>query len=255
MILRAVEAGEGQGPPLVLAHGLFGQAANFAAVQKRLAGHRRVIALDLRNHGRSPHAVAMGYAEMAGDLLETLRAMDALPCVLAGHSMGGKAAMVAALLAPDAIARLFVGDIAPVVYPPHFRGFAAAMQAIPLAAGLSRRPADAALAGAVPEPAIRAFLLQNLVFGAEPAWRIGLDEIAAGLPGIEGWPALDAPPYAGPALFVAGERSDYILPAHRPAIRALFPRARFVKLKDAGHWLHADNPDGFTALLDAFASQ
>ncbi len=89
------------------------------------------------------------------------------------------------------------------------------------------------------------------MIGEHPAWRIGLTELRAAMTDLEAWPATDRT-YAGPALFIAGERSDYILPEHRPAIRALFPRARFVTLKDAGHWLHADNPAGFLGVVRAF---
>ncbi len=251
MILRATEAGEG-GRPVVLLHGLFGAAQNFGAIQRRLAASARVIALDLRNHGDSPHAPSMSYAEMAADVLETLRATRALPCRLLGHSMGGKVAMRAALALPDAVERLLVADIAPVAYGPGFRDFAAAMQALPLGPDLTRAAASAALAGTVPDPAIRSFLLQNLRFGAHPAWRIGLDEIAAALPGIEGWEPPTDVTYDGPTLFVAGARSDYIRAEHRPAIRALFPRAQLLALKDAGHWLHADNPEGFLGVVSAF---
>ena len=83
MILHAVE--RGTGPPLALLHGLFGQAGNFATVQRRLAAGRRVIALDLRNHGASPHAPTMAYPDMAEDVLETLRRLGALPCAVVGH--------------------------------------------------------------------------------------------------------------------------------------------------------------------------
>ncbi|MCW3477136.1 alpha/beta fold hydrolase [Limobrevibacterium gyesilva] len=250
MILHTVEKGEGR--PLALLHGLFGQAANFGTVQKMLAAKYRVLALDLRNHGASPHAPRMSYPGMAEDVLETLRQHAALPCALAGHSMGGKVAMAAAIEAPAAIERLLVADIAPVRYPPAFRAFAQAMQAIRLRPDLSRAEADAALADVVEVPAVRAFLLQNLRFGAAPAWKIGLAEIAAALADIEGWPELEGPSYPGPALFVAGTRSEYIRPEHRPMIRRLFPAARFATLKDAGHWLHADNPDGFVAVVDTF---
>ena len=250
MILHGVEAGEGE--PLVLLHGLFGSARNFAAVQRRLAERRRVIALDLRNHGASPHDPDMRYATMAADVLETLEQRRALPATLLGHSMGGKVAMAAALARPDAVARLIVADIAPVAYPPHVGGLAGAMAALPLSPGMRRAQADAALAPAVPDAAVRAFLLQNLQLGAVPAWRIGLKEIAAALPTIEGWQASEGARYAGPTLFIAGAASDYIQPGHRPAIRALFPAARFVTLKGAGHWLHVDNPDGFVAVVEAF---
>ncbi len=250
MILHAVE--QGAGPPLVLLHGLFGAARNFGTVQKALANRFRTIALDLRNHGASPHAPDMTYPAMAADVFETLETARALPAVLVGHSMGGKAAMRAALDHAEVVSRLIVADIAPVAYAPHFRDYARAMQAIALSPGLNRAQADEALTAAVPEPAIRAFLLQNLRLGAEPAWRIGLAEIAAALPVIEGWDPPAGAIYPGPALFLAGARSNYIRPEHRAPIRALFPSARFVTLRNAGHWLHADDPGGFVAVIEAF---
>ena len=250
MILHVVE--RGNGPPLALLHGLFGSARNFGTVQRELARTFRVLALDLRNHGDSPHADGMSYRAMAEDVLETLRARDALPCALVGHSMGGKAAMVLALQAPEAASRLVVVDIAPVPYGHGRMAYAEAMASVPLTPGLTRITADAALAGAVPDPAVRGFLLQNLRFGAAPEWRLGLKQIIAALPDIEGWPAPSARPYAKPTLFVAGARSDYIRPEHRPTIRLLFPAARFLTLKDAGHWVHADNPAAFVAVLETF---
>jgi pimeloyl-ACP methyl ester carboxylesterase len=250
VILAGVELGAG--PPVALLHGLFGAAANFGTVQRRLAERYRVIALDLRNHGASPHAPFMSYPAMAEDVLESLRARGALPCALVGHSMGGKVAMAAALEAPGAVSRVLVADIAPVRYPPAFRAYVEAMAAIELRPGLTRVAADRMLAATIAAPAIRAFLLQNLRFGAEPGWRINLDAIAAGLPAIEGWPEIDEAPYRGNTVFVAGARSDYIRAEHRPAIRELFPAAVFATLKGAGHWLHADNPEGFVALVDAF---
>lgn len=250
MILNGTEAGAG--PPVALLHGLFGSAANLGTVQRRLARHFRVLSLDLRNHGASPHAAEMEYAALAEDVLETLRAREAWPAALVGHSMGGKAAMAAAMVRPEAVSRLVVADIAPVRYTTGFRDYAEAMRAIPLRPGLTRAEADAALAGVVPDAGVRLFLLQNLRFGAEPRWRIGLDEITAALPQIEGWEAPPGVRYDGPTLFVSGARSDYIRPEHRATIRALFPAARFLVLKEAGHWVHADSPDGFSSVLEVF---
>ena len=250
MILNGVELGSGS--PVALLHGLFGSAANFGSLQRRLADRHRVIALDLRNHGNSPHAPYMSYPAMAEDVLETLRARHALPCALVGHSMGGKVAMAAALEAPGAVSRLLVADIAPVQYPLLYRPYIDAMKAMELTPELTRVAADRALATAVEDPGVRAFLLQNLRFGTEPAWRIGLDAISNALPQLSGWPDLEEAAYLGLTLFVAGARSDYIKPEHRAIIRELFPSARFAVLKNAGHWLHADNPDGFLAILDAF---
>ena len=249
MILHTMETGDGA--PVVLLHGLFGSARNFGAVQRAMAKRFRVLALDLRNHGNSPHAADMRYSTMAADVLETLEARNALPAAVVGHSMGGKAAMAAALLRPEAVGRLVVADIAPVPYQHGNAAIAQAMQSIPLSPELTRAQADAALAGAVPDAAVRGFLLQNLSFGATPAWRIGLAEIAAAIRDLEGWEK-PAGVYAGPTLFVSGARSDYVRAEYRPDIRALFPAARFVSLKNAGHWLHADDPAGFIAVLEAF---
>jgi pimeloyl-ACP methyl ester carboxylesterase len=189
---------------------------------------------------------------MAGDVLETLHHHDAAPCALVGHSMGGKVAMAAALTEPQAISRLIVADIAPVRYPPAFADYVRAMAAIKLHPGLTRAEADVALAEVVEAPGVRGFLLQNLRLGPDFGWKLGLAEIAAGLAEIEDWRTEAVTPYAGPTLFVGGDRSDYIRPEYRPVIAAMFPAAKFVTLKNAGHWLHADNPDGFVAVIEAF---
>ena len=253
MILHGTEAGEGL--PLVLLHGLFGSARNFASVQRQFARRFRCIALDLRNHGASPHDPAMSYEAMADDVLDTLAGRAALPAMVLGHSMGGKVAMRLALERPDAARRLIVADIAPVPYKPAFRELAAALQALPLTPGLTRAAADAQLAVAIPDAGLRAFLLQNLRIGERPGWRMGLREIASALPMIEGWEARDGAIYRGPTLYIAGARSDYIRPEHRPAIGALFPAARFVTVKDAGHWIHAENPVGFVGVVEGFLSK
>ena len=249
MILHAIEAGAGQ--PVVFLHGLFGNARNFGTFQRALATRFRVIALDMRNHGTSPHATGMRYPELAADVLETLTALDALPATVIGHSMGGKAAMAAALLRPAEVQRLLVADIAPVVYQHHNAAVVRAMQAIPLDPGLTRAAADAALLDAVPDAGVRSFLLHNLRFGAAPAWRIGLAEIAAAIPDLEGWVPLDGT-FTGPTLFATGAQSDYVTSDHRSAIRSLFPKSRFISVKNAGHWLHADHPAAFLAVLEAF---
>ena len=251
MILNTISRGEG--PVLALLHGLFGQAGNFGAIQRRLAhGGRRVLAVDLRNHGASPHEAGMDYRTMASDVRETLAALGVLPCAVLGHSMGGKTAMALALGHPDAVSRLCVADIAPVRYRPHLITYAVAMRDLVLSSTLTRAQADAALAPVVADDGERAFLLSNLRLGEAAHWRIGLDEIIAGMDDIQDWPAIAAPPYAGPTLFLAGARSRYVRPEHRGAITALVPAARFVTLKNAGHWLHADDPEGFLAVVEAF---
>jgi len=251
MRLQALEAG--QGPPLVLLHGLFGSARNWGAVQKALAAEYRVVALDLRNHGASAHAPGMGYAAQAEDVAETLAALGIKNAALLGHSMGGKVAMMLALQEPAFVERLIVADIAPRPYPPALRATVGAMQAVPLHPGLIRQEADQALRAAVPEAPVRSFLLQNLRFeAAPPSWRIGLAEIAAAMPEIEDFTPPPGARFAGPALAMAGALSPYIRAEDHAGFRALFPRIGFASIPRAGHWLHAENPEGFLATLREF---
>ena len=237
MILHAVSAGEG--PAVVLLHGLFGSGRTLGVVARRLVAEGfRAVSLDLRNHGASPHAAGMGYAAMAGDVAETLDGLGLGVAAVLGHSMGGKAAMALALGWPERVGRLVVADIAPVGYAPHFRGYAEVMLGVP--AWASRAEADALLAGVVPEPGVRAFLMQNRV---PEGWRLGLAEIAAGLAEVEGWDVGGR--YGGPVLAVEGGRSDYVGEAGQAAFRAVFADVRFAVLAGAGHWLHAEEPVAF----------
>jgi pimeloyl-ACP methyl ester carboxylesterase len=242
----------GEGPPVLFLHGLFGQGRNFAAIARPLAARARVLLPDLRNHGGSPHAPGMAYRDMAADVAETLDAEGIGQAAVIGHSMGGKVAMALALTEPARVSRLLVSDIAPRAYVGTLARYADAMRAVPLAPGLTRAAADAALAPAVPDGGVRAFLLHSLRFDAPvPAWRVGLDAIIAGMEDILAFPDV-ATRYDGPALFVGGDRSDYLTPADRPLIQALFPRARFATVKGAGHWVHADQPEAFRAIVEAF---
>jgi len=249
MELKLIEMGEG--PAVILLHGLFGAARNWGGIQKRLAQRHRVIAPDLRNHGESGHAAVMDYAAMAGDVAEIIARRGSGPAAVVGHSMGGKVAMGLALRHRELVSRLIVADIAPVRYPPALRGYVAAMRALVLTPGLGRREVDAAMAPAVPEAGIRAFLAQSLDFTSDaPIWKLGLAEIAAAMPAIEDFAITGR--YEGPVLVLSGEQSSYIRPEHHALFRQLFPAARFAVVERAGHWLHADNPDAFLALVEPF---
>lgn len=229
---------------VLIVHGLFGSARNWGAIAKRLSDSREVISVDLRNHGESPWFNSHSYADLAGDLAEVIHAEGGALDVL-GHSMGGKAAMMLALTRPELVDRLLVADIAPVAYAHSQSHLIAAMRDLPLAQLHSRAEADAALARTVADPSVRAFLLQSLDLRSTPArWRLNLNVLEAEMDKVTGWPEIAAQ-FSGPTLFLSGARSDYVLPEHRPAIRKLFPEAKFAKLPDAGHWLHAEAPRPF----------
>jgi esterase len=252
MRLNALNHGAPTGlPPLVVAHGLFGSARNWNAIAKRLALHRQVVAVDMRNHGESPRSPEHGYEAMAGDLAETIGGLGGRADVL-GHSMGGKAAMALALREPAHVGRLIVADMAPVAYDHSQVGLVRAMQAVDLA-GIGRRSdAEAALAPGVPQPALRAFLLQSIEVGPSgAAWKLNLPTLAEQMPRIMGFPEFLGR-FEGRALFLTGARSDYVRPEHWARIRRLFPAAEHRAIPDAGHWLHADAPAPFVAAVEAF---
>jgi pimeloyl-ACP methyl ester carboxylesterase len=252
VLLAAAEYGTG--PPLAILHGLFGSGRNWAGIAKRLGEHWRVVAFDLRNHGASPWAATMTYAEMADDVRASLAALGYPRAALLGHSMGGKVAMLAALSHPDAVERLVVADIAPVAYQQRHLGIVRAMRGLDLSGIARRTAADAKLAAAVPDPAERAFLLQNLAFdGGAARWRINLEAIEHAMPALAGFPPV--PPgtaYNGKALFIGGGHSDSLRPEHEPEIRRLFPNARIARIPGAGHWLHAERPQEFLDLVAPF---
>jgi len=237
-------------PPLLIAHGLFGSARNWGVVAKRLAeaGHPAVT-VDMRNHGDSPWTGPHDYPAMAGDLAGVIEQSGGRANVL-GHSMGGKAAMVLALTRPDLVERLIVADIAPVAYPHSQMRFLEAMRDLDLTGITRRSDADARLAERIDDSAIRAFLLQSLDV-ADGRWRLNLPQLERDMPAIMGFPDSEAT-FDGATLFLSGAASDYVRAEHRDRIRTLFPRAAFVKLPGAGHWLHAEQPRNFVAAVATF---
>jgi pimeloyl-ACP methyl ester carboxylesterase len=236
----------GDRPPLLIAHGLFGSARNWGVIAKRLSETRRVVVVDMRNHGDSPWSETHDYPAMAEDLAE---AIDGRWDVI-GHSMGGKAAMVLALTHPGKVNRLIIADIAPVAYGHTQAHLVDAMMGLDLSGIASRGDADRALAASLEDAGVRAFLLQSLDL-RERRWRLNLETLGREMPKILSFPETGGR-FDGPTLFLSGGTSTYVLPEHRDRIRALFPSARFAKIPGAGHWLHAEKPREFEAAVAAF---
>lgn len=240
-MLNILTYGDPANPKLLIAHGLFGSARNWGVFAKRLSDRFFVITPDMRNHGASPWQDTQSYADMADDLAELLDG----PAYVVGHSMGGKAAMVMALNYPEKIKGLIVADIAPVGYSHSQTQHINAMRAVDLGAVTKRSEAGATL-----DAEVRDFLLQSLDI-KEKRWVLNLDVLEAEMPKIIGFPDVSGA-FDGPTLFLSGADSDYVKPDHRPTIKALFPNAKFAKLPDTGHWLHAQKPREFEASVRAF---
>lgn len=245
--------------PLVILHGLFGSGRNWRSVAETFSASRRVLAPDLPGHGSHPTTLPADIPGLAAGVAALLD-REAIPQAdLLGHSLGGKTAAWLALAHPQRVRRLVVVDIAPIPYPEHQPGFVRlldALQALPLEQVHSHADAEARLTAAIPEKGLRQFLLQNLLRrDGRYAWRIDLARFRAALPGMVGFPATDdLPPFTGPALFLGGARSDYLLPEHATLIRRLFPRAEMRHLADAGHWPHVEQRETFLTTVTEFLS-
>lgn len=240
----------GEGPALVMLHGLYGSGQNWGRHVRRLGEAYRVITPDLRNHGRSPHATPMTYPAMAADVLALLDALEIETANIIGHSMGGKVAMYTALDAPHRVQRLCAVDIAPLAYQGNQGPIIQAMRAVEPEALESRQAADDTLARHIPETMVRQFLLTNLESADNGGyrWRIPLDVLADALEDIEGFPQTDKR-YPGPAHFIHGGQSDYVTPTGREAIQSYFPGARIHCVETAGHWVHVEAPETFADLV------
>lgn len=245
-MLNRITEGDPALPPLLIAHGLYGQARNWGTIARALGDARHVTSVDMRNHGDSPWYDSHSYTDMADDLAQVLDQ----PTDVLGHSMGGKAAMAMALRHPDRVNRLIVADIAPVPYDHAQLDILRAMQGLDLTQITRRAEAAQALVAAGVDKGVAGFLTQNLDIGGK-RWAINLDVLAREMPTILGFPDFDAP-FAGPALFLAGANSPYVQPDHRDAIKALFPRAHIARIPGAGHWLHADRPNMVEAAIRTF---
>ena len=236
-------------PTLLIAHGLYGSGRNWNVIAKRLADRGQVVTMDMRNHGESHWFATHSYHDLAADLAHVIADRHP-PCDVLGHSMGGKAAMVLALTRPELVRRLVVADIAPVAYTHSQKQYIQAMRAVDLSGIERRSDASERLAPHLDDPELLPFFLQSLDV-KNRRWSLNLDALEAEMDHIMDFPDLEGC-FEGDTLFLTGGDSDYVTRAHRPAIKALFPRARFARIPGAGHWLHAEKPREFEAAVRTF---
>lgn len=250
----------GQGPELIILHGLFGSSANWRTVATALSANFTVYALDARNHGNSPWSESMSYSEMADDVAHFLDFHNINKAHLLGHSMGGKTAMTFALNHRQRVNRLVIADMSAKSYIETNCGVhkqsIKAMQSLDLTdLADGRKQAELALSARLnqPSPVIQ-FLLQNLVIKDKLArWRINLPVIERSLKSIMNEiDTVTTPSFDGSILFLYGGDSDYVQPDDHDSIRNSFPNATISGIENAGHWLHAEKPVEFTQKVKEF---
>lgn len=245
------ELGQENPIPLIVLHGFFASSRNWRKIAETLSSEFHVYILDMRNHGSSPQHALMDYPAMTADVLRFMDA-HALPTAhFMGHSMGGKIAMWLALNHPERLNKLVVVDIAPKSY---IHGFDKTIQALidlPLDVIHNRKEAEVRLANAIPELDYRQFLLQNLILkDGRYGWRIKLDIFLRMASNIIAFPETqNLTPYRGETLFIKGANSCYVT---QEDTFQLFPTAKFREIAEAGHWVHVQQPEVFTEVVENF---
>lgn len=242
--------------PVVILHGLFGSSDNWGSIGKELAepavpgiAPLDVVLVDLREHGRSPHAGATSYPLMADDVHALIARLGLKDVVLVGHSMGGKTAMAFAQRWPELLKHLVVLDISPKEHANNHAHIIQALRTADLGHGRTRKDVEAHVAQYVKEPGVVQFLLKNLYWkeDGQLAWRMNVEGLHRDLDAILA--AIGPETVRVPTLFIRGGQSDYILREDIPAIREQFPNSRVETIPFAGHWVHAQAPDEVIAWI------
>jgi len=249
--LNYIKVGTGQ--PLIILHGLFGSQRNWTKVCERLARVCSVYALDLRNHGDSPHSAEFDYAIMAADLDAFMDRMEIVEAIVLGHSLGGKVAMAFALAHSEKVRKLIVVDMAPRSYGEGQRSLINALVHLDLGAYTRQKDVNKALAASILSTELRYFLLTNLVRDkySNFKWKINLEAISANYEKLQmGFPLKRV--FKRPALFLKGEFSDFINAADLAMISKHFPLSVVKTVKGAGHWVHFDATETFTQMVGEF---
>jgi len=239
------------GTPLILLHGLLGSSRNWQTAGRLLEKAYPVTALDLRNHGESPHDSRMDYPVMAADVLYWMDLQKIERAHLLGHSMGGKVAMYLVTHYPDRFRSLTVVDIAPRAYPPRWEREFSVMRRMPVGDFNRRSEAEEWLEPEISDWAFRKFLVTNLERDAEGGfrWIVNLKTLQDALPNLFKQVPEAGDRYDGPALFMRGERSRFVEEKDYPMMQEFFPSAVLETIDGAGHNVHFDQPQAFAACL------
>lgn len=246
---------QGEGPALIIIHGLFGSADNWRSMAKYFSRFARVISVDLRNHGRSPHSDEQNFELMAQDIIELMDGLGIHTANLLGHSLGGKVAMQCAESYPGRVTQMVIVDISLRQYFSPHTPLMDAMLAIDFTSNQQRQDVDEALAETIDDAAVRQFLLMNLKSDDDVFyWRINLPALKANYLNLMSAVCQQAT-ITVPSFFVYGGASDYVTEEDMDDIKQHFTQASFYKIEGAGHWVHAEKPQLFKRVVEEFLIQ
>ena len=252
MILHSIILGKGK--PFVILHGFLGMADNWKTLGTQWSESGfEVHLLDQRNHGRSFHSDEHNYDVMAKDVKEYCENHDLKNIILLGHSMGGKVAMRTAVLFPGLINKLIIADIAPKPYDPHHSDIIHALESVDFTQINSRKDAGETVGKTITDVGTRQFLLKSLYRKDKESygWRFNLPALSKAQSMVGDHTIIDKP-IEIPTLFIRGGKSGYILDSDKAVIEHAFAKAELKTIPNAGHWLHAEQPDEFNRLVEKF---
>jgi pimeloyl-ACP methyl ester carboxylesterase len=246
----------GKGRPLIILHGVLGISDNWVTFGRRMAAKGfEVIIPDQRNHGQSPHHHTFNYYALVDDLSELIEGNNIESPVIIGHSMGGKVAMRYTLENPEMVKALIVVDTSLRTYVRfnYHQALIDAMLSVDLKGVKSRSDAEERLSTKIQDLRLRQFLMKNLYWKEKDTlgWRSNLEAIRENLESMYDG-VFYSTRYDGPAIFIRGGRSDYVLEDDFPAIEENFPGAEIVTIENGTHWVHADEPDKFFEIASRF---
>jgi len=257
----------GEGPPLLILHGLYGAGDNWLNIGKNLADKFTVYLIDQRNHGRSPHLASHTYYDMSEDLHNLVKQQNLVNFNILGHSMGGKVGITYALKYPGFVSNLVNVDISPFSYIDqadfleqinYHKLIIDTFKNAPIDSATSRKEIEDFFVQRITDEPTRKFLLKNLKRDKTGIfhWKINLDAISKNLESI-----IDAAPPVKlgaisfiPTMFIRGCKSPYLSKEHIEAIPDVFPNAKFTEFENSGHWLHAEEPERFIEIVKTFLS-
>ena len=247
---------EGEGKPLLILHGFLGMSDNWKTLSGRFAqdGYQ-VHALDLRNHGRSFHSDEFSHQAMMQDVLEYCQYHNLTIINVIGHSMGGKLAMFLALAHPELVDKLVVADISVREYPPHHQDILDALNSVDFSVLKERKDVEEQMAQYIHDFGTLQFLMKNVYRKSqdELAFRMNLKVLTEQYDNM-GIQISNDKTYDKPALFLRGGNSNYIRERDVQDILQIFPKATIETIPNAGHWLHAENPDLFYLFVSQYFS-
>jgi pimeloyl-ACP methyl ester carboxylesterase len=247
---------------IVIAHGLYGCSDNWVSTAKILAQTHNVFAVDLRNHGRSPHSNEHTYTAMSNDLAEFIISKNIEKPIVIGHSMGGRCVALLAKQHPDLISKIIIVDISPFDCDnkkqllEFHTDILNVLKSVNLQQINSRHDAKEKISEKIKDKDLQNFLLKNLyrTLNGNFFWKFNLPVLLNNVNNMICGSLNKNDNYAikNPALLITGEKSNYVVNSDIEIIASFFTDLKINKIADAGHWIHAEQPEKFIRCVQIF---